>query len=75
MFDLCVRMFDSRTRLMAVFYAHKLHPKLRFEHVMLARWWFGPTEPVMHMFLRPFVQQANSLVSEGVSWKTDGEET
>lgn len=52
---------------------NELPPKLRFEHVMLAGLWFDPTEPVMHMFLRPFVQQANSLVSEGVSWERDGE--
>lgn len=52
---------------------NELPPKLRFHHVMLAGLWFGPTEPVMHMFLKPFVEQAKSLVSEGVSWKRDGE--
>lgn len=39
---------------------------------MLAGLWFGPTEPQMHVFLKPFVDQAKVLATKGVSWRKDG---
>lgn len=51
---------------------NELPPNTRFKHVMLAGLWFGPTEPRMHVFLKPFVDQAKVLATKGVSWRKDG---
>lgn len=48
---------------------NELPPKMRFKNVVLAGLWFGAKEPVMSIFLKPFVDQAKTLASKGVSWK------
>lgn len=50
---------------------NELPPNIRFKHVILAGLWFGSTEPQMHVFLKPFVDQAKVLATKGVSWKKD----
>lgn len=44
---------------------NELPPKLRYKHVILAALWFGPSEPTMNVFLKPFVEQAKSLAEIG----------
>lgn len=60
------------------YYLNELPPSCRYqpENLMLAGLWFGEKEPLMHIFLRPFVQQAVTLEEEGVQWKrsSTGEE-
>lgn len=51
---------------------NELPPKMRFQNVVLAGLWFGTQEPVMSIFLRPFVDQAITLASRGVSWRKNG---
>ncbi len=51
---------------------NELPPKMRFQNVVLAGLWFGTQEPVMTIFLRPFVDQAKTLASRGVSWRKNG---
>lgn len=51
---------------------NELPPKMRFQNVVLAGLWFGTQEPVMSIFLRPFVDQAKTLASRGVSWRKNG---
>ncbi|XP_041834084.1 uncharacterized protein LOC121635090 [Melanotaenia boesemani] len=50
---------------------NELPPNIRFKHVILAGLWFGSTEPQMHVFLKPFVDQAKALATKAVSWKKD----
>ncbi|XP_073724631.1 uncharacterized protein [Misgurnus anguillicaudatus] len=52
---------------------NELPPKIRFQNVMLAGLWFGAREPVMHIFLKPFVNQAKDLVYKGVTWRKNRE--
>lgn len=51
---------------------NELPPKMRFQNVILAGLWFGAQEPIMPIFLKPFVDQAKSLASRGVFWKKNG---
>ena len=51
---------------------NELPPKMRFQNVVLAGLWFGAHEPVMSIFLKPFVDQAKILACKGVSWRKDG---
>lgn len=51
---------------------NELPPKMRFNNVVLAGLWFGAQEPVMSIFLRPFVEQAKTLASKGVCWRQNG---
>ncbi|XP_035274420.1 uncharacterized protein LOC118227720 [Anguilla anguilla] len=51
---------------------NELPPKMRFQDAVLAGLWFGAQEPVMSIFLRPFVDQAKTLASKGVSWRKNG---
>lgn len=39
---------------------------------MLAGLWFGTIETVMSIFLIPFIDQAKTLASKGVSWRKNG---
>ncbi|XP_051807764.1 uncharacterized protein LOC127535044 isoform X2 [Acanthochromis polyacanthus] len=52
---------------------NELPPKIRFKNVILAGLWFGAHEPVMPIFLKPFVEQANTLASTGVVWDKNGD--
>lgn len=45
---------------------------MKFQNEVLAGLWFGAQEPVMPIFLRPFVEQAKTLASKGVSWRKNG---
>ncbi|KAK3916491.1 28S ribosomal protein S7, mitochondrial [Frankliniella fusca] len=53
---------------------NELPPSLRQKYLFLAGVWVDSSEPVMNTFLEPFVNQANKLSSEGVSWKPDQRE-
>lgn len=52
---------------------HELPPKLRSKNMFLVGLWVHKKEPNMNTFLRPFVDEANSLVEEGVQWTFNGE--
>lgn len=54
---------------------NELPPKLRYKHVILAALSFGPSEPRMNVFLKPFVEQAKTLAETGVSWRKTGNPT
>lgn len=51
---------------------NELPPQIRFKHVILAGLWFGKHEPAMQVYLKPFTEQAKSLVSKGVFWRRNG---
>jgi len=40
------------------------------QNVIIAGLWFGPSEPVVNMFLKPLHQEMTSLASDGVAVKT-----
>ncbi|KAE8745056.1 hypothetical protein FOCC_FOCC008307 [Frankliniella occidentalis] len=54
---------------------NELPPGLRQKYLFLAGIWVDSIEPRMNMFLQPFVDQANNLSVNGVSWKPDGVNT
>ncbi|KAK3924360.1 ATP phosphoribosyltransferase [Frankliniella fusca] len=51
---------------------NELRPSLRQKYLFLAGVWVDTVEPEMNVFLKPFVDQANILSANGVSWKPDG---
>ena len=51
---------------------NELPPNLRQKYLFLAGVWVDHSDPVMNVFLTPFVDQANELSSVGVTWKPDG---
>ncbi|XP_034944122.1 uncharacterized protein [Chelonus insularis] len=48
---------------------HQLPPKLRAKHIIMTGLWVSNVEPNMNLFFKPFVNEANSLSSEGIQWK------
>jgi len=52
----------------------ELKPSLRQKTMILAGLWIGRKDPVMNTFLRPIVDDLNSLSQTGVKWKPDGQE-
>jgi len=45
----------------------------RSKHLLLAGIWVGKKNPSMTTFLKPFVNEANSLSEEGIDWTRNGE--
>ena len=54
---------------------NELPPSLRQKYLFLAGVWVDSVDPIMNVFLQPFVVQANDLSENGVSWKPDGVKT
>ncbi|XP_057335688.1 uncharacterized protein LOC130674388 [Microplitis mediator] len=52
---------------------NELPPKLQSKHMIMAGLWVNQKEPDMHLFLKPFIQQANELTDKGVQWKLENE--
>ncbi|XP_046395709.1 cytoplasmic dynein 2 heavy chain 1 [Ischnura elegans] len=52
---------------------NELPPKERSKHMLLAGIWVGNKDPNMSIFLKPFVEEANVLATEGVNWTLKGE--
>ncbi|XP_048111205.1 uncharacterized protein LOC125302185 isoform X1 [Alosa alosa] len=52
---------------------NELPPAMRSKHLILAGLWCGPREPLMEIFLKPFVEQAKKLANVGVTWRNQGE--
>ena len=50
-----------------------LRMNVKQKHIFLAGIWIENAEPNMTTFLEPFVIEANMLSSQGISWKSDGE--
>ncbi|XP_071785542.1 uncharacterized protein [Asterias amurensis] len=48
---------------------NELPMKLRRENVLLTALWFGDKKPDMNIFLKPFIDECNSLSSTGFVWK------
>ncbi len=51
---------------------NELPPKLRWQHVIVAGLWYGPSHPNMQMFLQAFVQEFEPLSSNGFQWVYQG---
>ena len=49
-------------------FCNELSPKLRRKHMLFAGVWVGQKDPNMRLFLKPFVELANRLSTEGVKW-------
>jgi hypothetical protein len=47
---------------------NELSPKNRSKHIILAGLWVGAKDPNMRIFLKPFVETANKLSSDGITW-------
>jgi len=52
-------------------YINELAPHNRKKHIVFAGIWVGQKHPNMNIFLSPFVDELNSLSTEGFNW-TDG---
>ncbi|GAB1868075.1 DUF4218 domain-containing protein [Camponotus japonicus] len=50
---------------------NELPPNLRQKYLFLAGVWVDTINPIMNVFLKPFVEEANYLSSVGVEWKAD----
>lgn len=48
---------------------HEIPPELRSKHMILAGIWVHRHEPNMNTFLKPFVDEANSLARNGIQWE------
>ena len=53
---------------------NELPPELRRNHMILAGLWVAKVEPIMNLYLKSFIDQANQLSSEGFKWCWNGEE-
>ena len=53
---------------------HELPPSMRSKHMILVGLWIDKTEPIMNVFLKPFVKQANRLSSTGFIWQLNENE-
>lgn len=47
---------------------NELPPSLRSKKLLLAGLWFGPKQPLTHVLFKPFRENLNNLVNEGVTW-------
>ncbi|XP_022101244.1 uncharacterized protein LOC110984916 isoform X2 [Acanthaster planci] len=52
---------------------NELPPRMRRDNLIVAGVWFGKSEPKMNIFLEKFVTEANLLITEGISWKNNGQ--
>ena len=52
----------------------EIHPLLRQKYIFLAGVWVDRKRPHMNFFLRPFVEEANTISQEGILWSLNGEE-
>ncbi|XP_018404143.1 PREDICTED: uncharacterized protein LOC108780824 [Cyphomyrmex costatus] len=50
---------------------NELPPRLRSKNMLLVGLWAYNTEPNMNIFLKPFVEQANRLSTDGLTWQLD----
>lgn len=51
---------------------NELPPNLRQKYLLFAGVWVDTINPIMNIFLKPFVEEANYLSSIGIEWKVDG---
>ena len=54
---------------------NELPPHLRRKHVLIAGLWFGVNKPNFNSFLKPFIDECNSLKSMGFTWFTNTKKT
>ncbi|XP_071570621.1 uncharacterized protein [Temnothorax nylanderi] len=72
--DGCQAAKSSKTSIWPIYaMLHELPLKMRSKHMFLIGLWVHKKEPNMNTFLRPFVNEANSLARDGVQWNLNNE--
>lgn len=73
--DGCQSSYNSKITVWPIYLMiHELPDHIRKKSMVLAGLWVAKTEPIMNVFLQPFVDQANKLSSEGLKWMYNGVE-
>ena len=71
--DGCQASDNSKVSIWPIFMMlHEIPNSLRKKYMILAGLWVAKAEPSMNIFLRPFVEQANRLSTEGFKWMNNG---
>ncbi|XP_011312318.1 uncharacterized protein [Fopius arisanus] len=72
--DGCKHAKSSKLAVWPIYFRiNELPEKMRGKHILMAGLWVDKTEPDMNLFLKPFVDQCNSLTSKGFNWVLNGE--
>ncbi|XP_011859092.1 PREDICTED: uncharacterized protein LOC105556604 isoform X2 [Vollenhovia emeryi] len=70
--DGCQAAKSSKTSIWPIYaMLHELPPEIRSKHMLLIGLWVHKKEPNMNTFLRPFVDEANSLARNGIQWNVN----
>ena len=73
--DGCQAWNSSKTSVWPLYIAvNELLPEVRFKNILLVGLWVGKKHPDMNVFLKPFVDQCNTLKRKGFSWIYKGVE-
>lgn len=53
---------------------NELHPHARKRHIMLAGIWVDVNHPILDTIMKPFIDEANELLTSGISWNVNNNE-